>query len=251
VWEETSEHRLDEPDPTVGDPHLPWRCAGHPLVELPHDIDGERVEAGNITELTQRSLAGWIPAGARPHDRERATWTIRLYVRLRGTLAGDAVAQAVAESLEDPQPRVRAMALNFIAFVREPIVMRKVLELLQGDRALFAGVPDEVTTKSRDKTLEDSLWRVAYTLVEKVESARALARREAVTPGRARPVVFSVLANRDAEWFVDHLGEVVHANPSMGDAILYSLEYALAEGMPYQSVMAKAKELIAKLPKPS
>jgi hypothetical protein len=60
-WLEVALHACQDPDPdpTAGDPVLPWRCDGHPVATLPMEIDGVPfAEDTDYDALVTRVLGG-------------------------------------------------------------------------------------------------------------------------------------------------------------------------------------------------
>jgi hypothetical protein len=209
-WLETSHHGCAEPDPDDGDPDMPWRCEGHPLISLPHDLDGVVVASKDeLRELAVRGFHDVAPPRVRPADKVRGEWLARLYVRLS---PGDAevVAAVVLASVEDPAPRTRALALRVLYHLPLDQGRARLLALMDGDRSLFAGVADEVTTISVDKTLEHTIWRILAPLVGSEGRARDLARAEALA-GTASVAIYDVLARHDSGWVTSHGVELARA----------------------------------------
>jgi hypothetical protein len=196
-WLEVSEHAVDEPDfDYLTDPSVPWRCDGHPLIELPREIDGVRVaNQRELEEVASRAFHGSNPPGARPADAE-ADWVARLHARLTPADA-DAVASAAAASLEDPDPRVRARVLSFYRNLKLEAGATLVVSYLEGDRRLFAGVPDQVSG-IKGETLEDTAWRAVRPLVATPGRARDLARAEVLARGKGSSGLYSTLAAADS-----------------------------------------------------
>jgi hypothetical protein len=243
-WEEKDRHRLDETDPLDGDPRLPWRCAGHPLVTLPHDFDGVSVDEAGLAALVARALGGWTPQGVRKEDRERAGWVLRLDSRLRGTPHTDVVEAAVVAGLDGADAAARGRALNFIEHVQIRSGLRRVVELLRGDRGGFAGVPDTQAEHSEDKTLEDSLWRVARFLPETAEALRELSRTEASSAGRGTPALFNFLAYNDKDWLAEHVTNLARATPAALEA-LGSAITLISDRKQAEQLIAAAKAAVA------
>jgi hypothetical protein len=245
TWSEGSHRALNDPDAdeTFQSPGLPWKCDGHPLVELPHPFDGIVIEDGNLAELVRRSLHGWTPPDAYTEDRPRALWAIRMYVRLAQTKWQDVVARTAVSCLDDPEPAVRARALQFFFSLELPVGMQRALELLEGDRKLFAGVPDEVTQVEADKTLEDALWRVVYPLMKKPGRALELARADALAPGKGRHALFAALASNDAAWVAAHAEDMVRANPTLVANLIKIIRARFPPGVPKGPVLEKLRAL--------
>jgi hypothetical protein len=239
---ENSWRRLAETDPDVmGDgPQMPWRCSGHPLVELPHDFDGAPVTSeADLVALVRRVATGWRPPQTPEGFRKGSRWLAKLYHQLAGTSYQPAVERQALALLEDGEPGVRAHALHFFILVPTAAARRKAMDILDGDRSRFTGVPDAVTDVMGDRTLEDGLWRVLRDAVGQVERARQLARKEALTPGKGRRAVFDPLAEHDSDWLVEHALDIVRANPTATDALLESGNYRFPENGSYQRLSDK------------
>jgi hypothetical protein len=237
---------LDEPgaEPPQA-PGVPWACNGHPLAELPREIDGIEVTADNAGELARRSFGGWTPLAARPADQKGGFWAARLHSRLAGTPWAGAVIAAAVSALDDADPQVLARALHFFAIFPAPAGMMRALELLEGDRGRFAGVPDPVTAMMADKTLEDSLWRVVIPLLPDSERARDLARIEALAPGRGRSALYAALASADPTWLAEHAEEIARATPAMIGELVTIVRYRFPPGVPARPVLERLKALQA------
>jgi hypothetical protein len=209
-WLETWRHACAEPDPDDWDPDMPWRCEGHPLISLPHDLDGVVVASKDeLRELAVRGFHDVAPPRVRPADKVRGEWLARLYVRLSPGEA-EVVAAVALASVEDPGPRTRALALRFLYHLPIDRGRARLLALIDGERSLFAGVADEVTTISVDKTLEHTIWRILAPLVGSEGRARDLARAEALA-GTASVAIYDALARHDSGWVTSHGVELARA----------------------------------------
>lgn len=226
-------HALDDPDldPSYAT-QLPWRCSGHPIATLPHEFDGVTVTTETLGELVTRALHGWTPPAARPEDQARSWWVARMFMRLAKTPWQERVAAAAAAVLADPDPLARARALQFFTTTPVPIGNQRTLELFDTQRALFAGVPDPITTVRGDATLDDSVWRVIATLVSTPGRARELARAEALAPGKGRPALYAALASGDAEWVAEHAEEIARATPARVDDLIAMCRHRFPRHVP-------------------
>lgn len=269
-WLETSAHACAEPDPDANtDPDMPWRCEGHPSIALPHDIDGASVSSpSELRELATRGFHGVTPPRVRPADAERGDWLARLYSRLDpGGPRGSAplhlrpggrsesdplhlgppdaavVVEVALSALEDPAVRTRALALRFFYDLPIEAGRARLLALLEGDRRLFAGVPDEVTTVGVDKTLEHSMWRIVAPLVATPGRAQDLARAEALS-GKAGLAVYDALAKYDSAWVSAHGEELVRAAPERMEEIFSSFSQ-FPQGVPIRALRERIRKVIA------
>lgn len=221
--QQCAESPLDDPEPDQRTPSVPWRCEGHPRAELPMMLDGVEVTAANLTELITRSLHGWTPPGAHPEAKLGAYWAARMYVRFEKTVHADVVVRAAVAGLDAPDPLARARAQHFFYLVPLPVGAERALELLQGERALFAGVPYRIEGIAGDDTLEDGLWHLAAPLVAEAGAARDLARSRALAPGRPSRGIYHALARGDAEWLAAHLEDVARANPDHVESLAFAI----------------------------
>ena len=236
-FEVEGSHALDDPD--LAPPyalHLPWRCSGHPIVALPHEFDGVTVTIENLGELITRSLHGWTPPTVRPEDQAGSWWVARMYMRLAQTAWQAVVPKAVAGCLDDADPRARSHALQFFATTPLPVGIQRTLELYDADRALFAGVPDPITTVRGDRMLDDTVWRVIGSLVSTPGRARELAHAEALDPGKGRPALYAALASGDPEWVTEHAEEIVRATPTRVADLIAMCRYRFPRNVPSKSV---------------
>jgi hypothetical protein len=167
-----------------------------------------------------------------------------MYTRLEGSPWADAVARAVAANLESSEPGVRARAIQFFLHVDIPLGAQRAAALLEGDRKLFAGVPDPVTTIKADKTLEESLWRVAAPLVKTPGRVRDMARAEALAPGKGKEAVYTALAQFDPEWLSEHAEEVLRATPALGKDLILIVTACFPVKVPKKPVIDRLRALL-------
>jgi hypothetical protein len=210
-WLESSAHACDEPERDAQvDPDTSWACEGHPLITLPHEVNGLLVTSpAQLRDLAQRGLHGFVPPETRPKDAERVHWLARLRVRLddEGKATLDEEASAV---LEDADAHARALAVMYVYSTSSPACTRRVLELLEGDRHLYRGVRDDVTPNMADETLEESMWRSVRKRAEADELVLETLRVESLT-GDAVGSVYAALARHDSDWFLDNAADLSRA----------------------------------------
>jgi hypothetical protein len=214
-WLENDPSACDEPEPdALTDPDMPWGCDGHPYIQLPHDIDGHSCTSrGELRDLATRGFHGFSPPRTRPDDTLRAAWLVRLHERLQPADAA-VIATAALSCLEDRDPRTRALVLQFFWRVPDEAAQARLLAILEGDRRLFAGIPDEVTAfPNFDRTLEESIWRVLGPLVAAPGRARDLARVGALAAGKGGRAVYDALARGDSAWVVSSAEDIARATP--------------------------------------
>lgn len=220
----------------------PWRCDGHPITELPRNIDGIEVTPANIAEVTTQSLRGILPPGAAPDDKLDGNWAGRLHARLAKTPWQEWVVNAALACLLDSDFEPRTRALQFFLCRDVPAGAQRAVELLEGDRILFADVPD-LATRTNDslhgkkQTLEHTLWLLAAPLVAQPGHARELARKEALTSGKANYPLYAVLAEGDPEWVAAHVDELAHANPADVRLLTDAVRYRFPERVPQKPVL--------------
>jgi hypothetical protein len=207
---ETSTHTCDELDTDVpalyddresGDtpPSLQWRCQGHPLVTLPHDLGGTVVASHEeLRAVALRAMRGLWPPHVTALEAHAGAWLALLYARLQPA-EGAVLTAAALSCLEDPAPRTRALALRFLYRRPGAEARARLVELLDQRRALFAGVPDEFTEVSGDATLEHTAWRIVGPLLAAPGRARELARA-ALEAGTASAAIREQLQRHDRKW---------------------------------------------------
>lgn len=218
---------------------VPWACDGHPLADLPHHFDGVEVTPETLAEVTARSLRGVPPGGAALEDARGGLWAARLYYRLAGTRWQGSVAEAVSPFLRDLDPAARSRAVHFLFVARPLKAADQAVALLAGDRGLYAGVPAEPTALQRDKTQEDTLWRIASPLVAEPGLARDLAAADALAPGKGSMAVYSALAGGDPEWVAEHAEDIARANPTTVDALANAIRSHFPDHLPDEPVIAR------------
>jgi hypothetical protein len=224
---------------------MPWLCEGHPKLELPAEIGGALVATeAELRDLVVRGFRGETPPGIRRSDQPRGEWLARLHTRLTPTRAPVVVSAALA-SLLDPDAKTRGRALNFFDDVRSSEAEKRILEIVAGDRRLFAGIPDEVTATTVDKTLEESLFRVLGPNISESTEVREAFRHEALG-GRGSRAVYDGLAKYDSEWLIDHLEEVAKACLSRAKELTSSL-LQTPEGISLQPLRDRIKRAVESL----
>jgi hypothetical protein len=242
----TSYHPVDDPDEGLTSLNVPWRCAGHPPVVLPHDFDGAPVrDEPALVAMVYAALAGVLPPRAHQRDGPATWWLIRLYSRVARTPYAELVAATVAAALDHADPPVRGRALRFFFTVALPIGQHRALELYEQRPDLYTDVPDEVTDVTPDKTLEHSLWRAAGPLTAAPGRARDLARAHAVTPGRGSQALYSALAREDAAWFAEHIEAIFRATPALHEVLALMVRARFPEDMPREPALGKLRALVA------
>jgi hypothetical protein len=205
-----------------------WACAGHPLATLPRRIDGIEVTPENLGEVTRKGLRGSLPDSIPQAERWPGVWAARLFVRLTQTPFQQVVLAALHAGLSDPAEEVRVASLNGLSILAHPETASRALSLLQGDRALFAGVPDK-TLSTSPQTQEHRLWLLAQPLCAQPGPARELAKRDALSPGRWNPTLYSVLVQTEPSWVADRLDDLLHANPDGAAALLRVVQRAVSQ----------------------
>jgi hypothetical protein len=220
-------------------PPMRWRCGGHPRaysgmvwhgIELRDDTD--------FVALVGRAFAGRapaVPAGIPPEsddpgDLPQAEWLRDLYRRLLCTAMAEALSRAVAAHLTHEDPLARGRALRF--FLALPLApgRERLLELAQGDRALFRGheISFSAPVEWHMRDLEDWLMiAVAEPLCQgqRWPEVISLLRREVLTPGRATPVLEG-LCQADGHFVVDNAEDIVRGTPQAAVQLLLSLQRA-------------------------
>jgi len=228
---------LDDPELPPGyEANVPWSCAGHPIATLPRDVDGVTITSSNLGEIVTRALHGWTPDGARPEDKT-AWWIPRLLVRLDGTPWQATVRTTAAAALVDPDPQARARALHLFMVAPDPADTQRTLEVFAGNRTLFVGVPDPVTTIAGDKMLDDTVWRVLAPLLKAPGRGRELARDFALTPGSGGVALYGALAAHDAEWVAKHALEIAQASPARIEDLINMVKYRFPRTVPSKPVI--------------
>lgn len=203
-----------------------WQCAGHPLYRLPCEVDGVAVSPDNLSEVTLASLRGQLPRRTATVEPGDGLWVARLYVRLAQTPLQQVVAATVLCSLTDSLPQARAAAMDCLLILDLPDAPEQALAILQGDRALFAGIPDPTGGAYRPTTLEHKLWRLALPLLAQPGTARTLAQEDALSPERWNDTIYSVLVRTEPDWVADRMDDLLRANPDGTTGLLKAIQRA-------------------------
>lgn len=244
-WIEKDEHACLEPDfDPYTDPDVPWACAGHPVMTLPHDLDGVMIaDQAALFDVVMEGLRGVHPIGTRVADRAHGDWVTRLPSRL-GSADAAVVVRAARAVLLAPIPRARAGALRFFRARPDAVARETVLALILARSPLLVEVPDEVTPYPQaHPSLEDAAWRVIEPLVATPGAARTFARGEALA-GRGRRAMFTALAAHDAAWLMSAIEDIVRAAPALAVDLNASLG-RLPPGQPRQAIRDRLAAAIA------
>lgn len=173
----------------------------------------------DMDSLMHAALLGGV-GGSLRSDNAPLDWVFRAYEALQGTRFADRVSRAMATNLTAPEAEVRWQALIF--FESHPHVpgAERIADLVAGDRAGFVGVP---CPWGRSGDLEDKLvWDLAVQLRRGDERGIALARAEALRPGRALTVIRGLILVDD-EWVDGHAEQIVRGSPDAGAALIAGL----------------------------
>jgi hypothetical protein len=194
-----------------------WRCDGHPPPELPVRWGGVEISTEtDLLELVRRVKE----SDASPFH------PTHLRARLAGTALEAAVERAAEVCLTDASRAVRLVALGFYYTHPRALGAGRMLELMQGDRALFAGVPDQLSVGN------DGEARLVFTVAHLYEAGAmdpaevgTVLRAEALRPGKARPVVAALCA-KDTDWVIQHASEIVRATPAAAPSVIAGVAQA-------------------------
>lgn len=175
--------------------------------------------ATDFAALAREVLLGGGGAGSLRADAAPVDWVFRAYRELAGTPYRDRLARGVAACLTAAEPEVRAQALVFVQAEPKAAGAGRVVELVAGDRAQFAGVPDPLHPGV------DLEWQLLAALAGHLDRADAfrLACAEVVRPGRAGPLVAALSATAP-DWVVAHAEEIVRGTAAAGLTILIALQ---------------------------
>lgn len=231
-WLETSYHVCTDPDPepSAGDPSLPWKCDGHPVAALPVVVDGEVIEAStDLGALVRRVLGGWSPdTSPPPSPWSPSAWLYRLRRRLADLPQAAALAEAVAACLDDPVRRGGAIAY-FGGYPRDP-GFERVLALATDPAELGRPSPNVVKDGS---TLD---YRPALALRCRLFSVRGKpdaldrAARDLLQAGLLRGDPGLETEDMDGvrsvagPWLARHAGAIARVTPAWTIAVLQSLK---------------------------
>jgi hypothetical protein len=202
----------------------------------PIQFEGVQLDdATNFAALALRSMSGLF--GSRPNDVDPGQGAVHVYEGLRalGSPYAGRFSQGVAAALTDPRPEIRHYAVMFFDAFPDAPGAERVNDLVEGpDRRLF----DQ--TKVLSYSLEFSLLRLLGARVRVGDGrALALARAEALRPGKADGVIASLAAN-DTDWLLANLEQVASGSPGNIKAILRQLLRAGRDVVPVGIRLAHA-----------
>src|SRR5262249_8232766 len=159
----------------------------------------------------------------REQDLKRGYWMCRLPHRLESPEDKQVVIDAAIECLTDPAVQTRALALELLTVNPSLAAEARLVELLDAERDLYAGVPNELSRFDVDKTLEGTVWRVLGSAVARDNHLRDRARRAALA-GQGNRALYDALCASDGEWIVAHIDDIVRAAPVTAEELMYSFE---------------------------
>jgi len=118
-WEAKTNGQIDNDHDSPSDPNVPWACGGHPAPELPVELGGLTIAA----HADWRQVVGKILGGVCPRPLELASglregpslWLGWLYAYLAGLPSAEHLSLAIAERLNDDDPRVMGRVLFFFS----------------------------------------------------------------------------------------------------------------------------------------
>jgi hypothetical protein len=111
-----------------------------------------------VAAFVRENLLGGGGLGALRSDCYPVDAVLRVHGELAGSVLAGRLEGGVAACLTDPEPFVRSQALVFFRVRRCPAGLRRIRELVAGDRQLFRGVPDPLQPGT---DLEQQLLAVA------------------------------------------------------------------------------------------
>jgi hypothetical protein len=145
---------------------------------------------------------------------------------LAGTAQFELICRAAGQCLGHADPEVRRHALQLVWHppARTVAAAREILAQLRPEaRPLFEGVPKDAHSLDIEQDL-DALLRLSLgKLIEAADpEAIAIARREALRPGKPRPFIDD-LARYDPEWVEQHAVAIVEGSPEAAVPLLSGL----------------------------
>lgn len=207
---------------------LPWRCAGHPPLHLPAELDGETLTSGTLSERVVAILGGHSPKRpwpASPLDRDgSAAWLARLYALLGDGSDRALVVREVASALAAESTLARTTALDFYLYHPLAPGAETIASTLSEHAGRFAGVS---LPWSRKYDLAHLAWQV---LVERLHHAQndgspldpealPLARAHVSSPNASMAVLLR-LGHWDRPWVLDHAVDIAKASPPLLPSLL-------------------------------
>lgn len=223
-WLEFTHHYLrdDDFDP-VTDPVLPWRCAGHPVPDLPTELGGQVISADTDWEgLVRKVRGGWVPfdslnqLGEGPPD-----WLTWLYAYLLGLEEAEALSDAAADLFEKGDGRLRGMVLYFLegfpgsrgygrlVALAEGLSVEEVMQTYRVPEAPHPhkiSIFDVLVARLKDRTAkDDELDERTIRIIRKV----LLSEARGITKDHLRAIV-----RADGEWVASLAFSIVKAVPT-------------------------------------
>jgi hypothetical protein len=166
-------------------------------------------------------LRGGGGVGSNRGDSAPLDWIFRAYEQVRNTPYADRLSRGVAACLEAPEPDVQTQALVFFQSQPGAAGGERIDELVAGDRARFAGIADPMHPSV------DLEWQLLVALGGRLRTGGArsleLARKEAVSPGKAHPFIAALTAAAP-DWVIEHAEDIVRGTPAAGIPILVKLQ---------------------------
>jgi len=180
----------------------------------------ELTDQTDFVRLAHDALLGDV-GGSLRSDSAPVDWVARAYAALAGSEYADRLAHGVSACLTAPEPEVRAQALIFFRSRADAPGAGRVVDLVAGDRTLFQDVPNPYSPGT------DLDWHLLDLLSMRMglgdERAAALARVEALLPGRAEPLIAELTVTAP-DWVVENAEEIVRGTPAAGATIFIHLQ---------------------------
>ncbi|MBP2324168.1 hypothetical protein JOF56_004553 [Kibdelosporangium banguiense] len=167
--------------------------------------------------LTAEILSGGGGVGSNRGDSHPLDWINRAYNQVKPTPYACRLAQGVASCLTAANPRIRAQALVFFQTHPSACGADRITTLAAGNRDLFRAIDDPIHPGT------DLEWQLLTALAAQIEAhntdALTLARTDALHPGKAAPLIASLIA-ADPTWTFANAEKIVQATPEAGATIL-------------------------------
>jgi hypothetical protein len=202
-------------EPFLGEEAPPWSCDGHPPVTLPWAVDG--VVWGDpegAAALTRQALEGALASVPRFLQAEPSAWLVRCERLLGHTKLAGVIRRVCANSLGDPDAKVRARAADLLRFRADTAEAGEAAKALRGHPSLWGGRSDPFAPSCpASARLQDTVatrLTAGCATDEERDAVRACVD-DWLTPNDrlARALVAS-----DAQWFAPRIPRIFERSPS-------------------------------------
>jgi len=202
-----------------------WRCAGHPALTVPCDLDGVHVSPERLVEVARVGFES--PSFVPPETSGHSIWVSRLYWILPAALR-PALGEAVATLVLDSDPRISVRAMRFFWDQSEASGSERLTAIARDHGARLATIADP---DHPGRTVEDELLTALEYRAFRRDAAGQLVdpeahevMRRAVLAGKNPNDVIFTIGRLEPDWLVAYAAEIVTSSPELLQNVVWLLQ---------------------------